>query len=113
VQLAAVEALDNYEHIVKKNSDVFQTRRDLFIERAQSFGWGIPKPKTTFYLWTRVPVKKMSSADFAKLVLERAHVVITPGNGFGSFGEGFIRLALTVEDSLLLEAVNRLGKVLS
>jgi LL-diaminopimelate aminotransferase len=67
-------------------------------------------PKATFYLWIQVP-KGYSSAEFSTLLIERTGIVATPGNGFGEGGEGFIRMAITVDESRLTEAIERLKRI--
>ena len=81
------------------------------IEGLAAAGWQITKPSASLYLWTRVPTKESSMA-FASRVLERAHVVLTPGVGFGPSGEGYIRISLTVPTGRIQEAIARLSKVL-
>lgn len=69
--------------------------------------WQIQLPKATFYLWLKIP-SRFSSLEFAELLMERCGVIVTPGIGFGSCGEGYIRIALTVSEERLEEAVKRI-----
>jgi len=73
-------------------------------------GLEVEKPKATFYLWVRVP-HGYTSSDFTVHLLTKAGIVTTPGNGFGSHGEGYIRFALTVGKERLFEAVERMSRV--
>jgi len=73
----------------------------------EEVGLEVDRPKATFYLWIRVP-RGYTSARFATLLLERGGIVATPGNGFGEDGEGYIRMALTVDEKRLKEAIERL-----
>ena len=109
IQWAGVEALRRDEE-VERTREVFRRRRDLMVEGLRSLGFSLSPPSATFYLWFRVP-KGYTSASFAELVLTEAGVVVTPGNGFGEAGEGYIRLALTVSEEKLKEALERLKRL--
>ncbi len=111
VQYAAIAALEMDEQPLREVCAVYQQRRDAVVDGLAQAGWAIPKPSATFYLWAPVP-GGVSSMDFARRVLEQAHVVITPGSGFGPSGEGFVRFSLTVPVERLREAVARIAKVL-
>jgi LL-diaminopimelate aminotransferase len=74
-------------------------------------GWDIKPPRASFYFWVPVP-RGFTSASFAELVLEKAGVIITPGNGYGQYGEGYFRIALTVDKERINEAFDRLEKAL-
>jgi LL-diaminopimelate aminotransferase len=80
------------------------------VEGLQGIGLEVEKPKATFYLWIQVP-KRYTSAQFATLLLEQAGIVGTPGNGFGEAGEGYIRMAITVDEIRLKEAIERLKRI--
>lgn len=75
---------------------VYEARRDRLCKGLRALGWDVPTPKATFYIWARVPVRGMSSAEFATALLERAHVLVIPGNGYGDEGEGYVRMSLTL-----------------
>ncbi len=111
VQEAAIAALEAGDELVQANVAIFQQRRDLLVEALGQAGWAVPKPKATFYVWARVPTQESSMA-FAQRVLTQAHVVITPGIGFGPHGEGYVRLSLTSPTERLHEAAARLAKTL-
>ena len=80
------------------------------VKGLRELGLEVDLPKATFYLWIRVPLG-YTSAQFATLLIENAGIVATPGNGFGDAGEGYIRMTLTVDESRLQEAINRLKKI--
>ncbi|RLA85205.1 MAG: LL-diaminopimelate aminotransferase [Deltaproteobacteria bacterium] len=84
-------------------------RRDVMVEGLRSLGFKVEPPKATFYLWLKVP-EGYTSRDFAERLLE-AGVVVTPGVGFGEWGEGYVRMALTVTEGQLREALRRLREV--
>ena len=107
VQEAGIEALRIEEQLTPSIREVYQTRRDLLIKGLRELGWRAQPPKASFYVWLRVPVP-CSSLDFAQKLLTECGVVVAPGVGFGNFGEGYIRLSLTVEDRKIKEAVERI-----
>lgn len=111
VQWAGIAALGADPGLLEETVRIYHQRRDLVVERLGQAGWTITPPSATFYLWTRVPTSESSMA-FATRLLERAHVVVTPGVGFGACGEGSVRLSLTVPTPRLEEAVARIAKAL-
>ena len=111
LQYAAIDALQGDQTSLQQAIATYQQRRDLLIENLAQAGWTIPKPQATFYIWAPVPGGG-PSIEFAKRILEHAHVVITPGIGFGAHGEGFVRFSLTAPTERLQEAVTRIQKVL-
>ena len=112
LQVAGIKALDIAERHTQKMNDLYQERRDALVDGLNSIGWAVPKPKATFYVWTRIPKSYKSSIEFAGAVLKKADMVITPGIGLGESGEGYVRMALTVPKERMQEAVKRLGKIL-
>ncbi len=111
VQWAGIAALDGDQACLRDAVATYQQRRDLLVDGLTKAGWSVAKPSATFYIWTRVP-GKLSSMAFATKVLQQAHVVITPGVGFGPAGEGYVRLSLTLPTERIQEAVARLAKAL-
>jgi LL-diaminopimelate aminotransferase len=96
---------------VSEMCEVYKRRRDLLAEALVSVGVKVPTPRATIYMWIPVP-EGYSSASFSEHVLEQAGVVVTPGNGYGPAGEGFVRLSLTTPDDRIAEAVRRIEKSL-
>lgn len=109
IQLAAVCALEGPQDHLRDLAELYQARRDILVEGLTSLGWKVSKPKATFYVWARVP-EGYTSAGLAKALLETTDVVTTPGAGFGGSGEGYIRMALTVDKERIKEAVARIKK---
>lgn len=109
VQYAAIAALTGPQDCTRQMSEVYRERRDIVIEGFNSMGWNLKPPKATIYVWAPVP-KGYDSISFAEHVFEKTGVVITPGNGYGQYGEGFFRIALTVEKERLIEAIERMKK---
>jgi LL-diaminopimelate aminotransferase len=110
-QKAVAKVLTEGTGDMKKIRDMYQRRRDIFVEGCRKFGWEVPSPKAGLYIWFEVPKKGLPSMDFANRVLEEANVIMLPGSGFGQAAEGFMRVALTVTEDRLKEAVKRLGKL--
>jgi len=110
VQLAGIAALDGPDAHIKNMCALYQERRDILVSGLKSLDWQATNPKATFYLWIKVP-KKYNSIKFAKLLLDKADIVATPGVGFGKYGEGYIRMALTVSEERIKEAIQRLSKL--
>lgn len=111
IQLAGVSALESDNSHIEKMCAVYQERRDVLVDGFNSLGWQVKKPKATFYIWAKLPKKEKSSIEFAAKLLEKASLVATPGIGFGKFGEGFIRFALTVKKERMQEAITRLKSI--
>ena len=112
VQYAAITALlKTPDSDINALNGIYQKRRDLVHETLTSVGIAARKPKATFYMWCRVP-EGHSSASFATLMLEKAGVVVTPGAAYGSYGEGYFRISLTVPDARLAEAMDRIRKAI-
>lgn len=112
IQYAAVKGLTGPQDFVKKMQQTYQERRDILVDALNDMGWQLEKPKATFYVWAPVP-SGYTSTSFAEMVLEKAGVIITPGNGYGENGEGFFRIALTVEKNRMIEALDRIKKNIS
>lgn len=110
VQRAAAEALTGDQTAVRQLVDTYSKRRDCFIEALHEIGWNVTAPKGTFFAWLPVP-EGYSSAEFANLLLEKAHVVVAPGTGFGLKGEGYVRVGLLDSEERLTEAAERIGKL--
>jgi LL-diaminopimelate aminotransferase len=110
IQEAGTEALNHFNTPLPEIIKIYERRRDVMVAGLQGIGLEVEKPKATFYLWIQVP-RGYTSAQFATLLLEQAGIVATPGNGFGEFGEGYIRMALTVDETRLKEAIERLKKI--
>jgi len=107
IQIAGIEALkQGWEHHAK-SLKIYAERRDLMYEGLRELGFKLCKPKATFYLWVKTP-GNMTSTEFAEYLLEKAGVIVTPGVGFGEYGEGFFRIALTTTQERLKEALRRI-----
>lgn len=114
IQYAGIKGLRNAEQSVRELCRIYQKRRDLMVDGFNRMGWKMAKPLGTFYIWAPVP-KGFDSASFAEYVLEKAGVIITPGNGYGQYGEGYFRVSITIPEERIKEGLRRLeenlGKV--
>lgn len=114
VQYAAIKALTGPQDCVTELTETYRKRRDVFVEGLNKIGWPVSKPKGTFYIWTRIPLKysALTSMEFATLMIEEAGVGVAPGTGFGEYGEGFIRFALVEPEERLVVALKKIQKLL-
>ncbi|MBI4115710.1 MAG: LL-diaminopimelate aminotransferase [Candidatus Omnitrophica bacterium] len=110
IQFAGIQALKKGRNAYQKNVQIYQKRRDLFVRGLNRLGWDVPMPKGTFYVWIPVP-PGYTSGELALKLLEDAAIVLTPGNGFGPNGEGYVRASLTNREERLEEALKRIEKI--
>ncbi len=110
IQEAGTEALYHLDTPLPESITIYERRRDIMVRGLHDIGLEVDRPKATFYLWIRVP-RGYTSSQFATLLMEQGGIVVTPGNGFGEEGEGYIRMALTVDEKRLNEAIERLRRI--
>lgn len=111
IQDAAIVALTGSQQCIRDMCDLYQRRRDLIVDALRDIGLECNAPKATIYVWAKVPEGE-TSESFATKLLEQAHVIVTPGSGYGPDGEGFVRISLTTPDDRLLEAVRRIKETM-
>ncbi len=111
IQDAAIVALTGDQQCIADMCDLYQQRRDSVVEALRSIGLECTTPKATIYVWAKVPEGE-TSESFATKLLEQAHVIVTPGSGYGPDGEGYIRISLTTPDERLMEAVRRIKETM-
>jgi LL-diaminopimelate aminotransferase len=107
IQYAAIEALNGPQNCIKEHNDVYQRRRDLIVDTLNKMGLEAQPPKASLYIWAKVP-HGFTSVEFTNDLLDKVGVVVTPGTGYGSNGEGYVRLSLTIADALLLKGLSRM-----
>ncbi len=107
IQDAAAAAFTVDQSLIDSLNKMYQDRRDAAESGFRELGWDIKPSKATFYLWLPVP-KGMTSEEFVTQMLEKAHVVVPPGNGYGSCGEGYFRVALTKDVDTIKECIRRM-----
>ncbi len=110
VQEAATAAISGDLTFVNELVDIYERRRNVLVESLHKIGWKVEAPKGTFFSWFKVP-DGYTSGEFADLLLEKAHVVVASGNGFGTLGEGYVRFGLLDTEERLREAADRIGSL--
>lgn len=110
IQYAGITALDGDLACVAENNRIYQERRDILVDGLNRIGWKVEKPKASFYVWIPIPAG-MKSTEVTTRLIEEAAVVTTPGVGFGSYGEGYIRMTVTTSKERIAEAVDRIARV--
>ncbi|WP_270182596.1 pyridoxal phosphate-dependent aminotransferase [Alkalihalobacillus sp. CinArs1] len=110
IQEAAAEALLGSQKCVEDLNHMYESRRSVLIEGLKDIGWNVKAPAGSFFTWLKVP-ESFTSETFADYLLEEAKVVVAPGNGFGTYGEGYVRAGLLTSEDRLREAVSRIEKL--
>jgi alanine-synthesizing transaminase len=115
IQIASITALNGSQEYVEEIRERYSSRRDRLVEGLGRAGWEIPKPKGTMFVWAEIPdrFKQMGSLEFSKLLIRDAKVAVSPGIGFGNYGEGFVRFALVENEQRIMQAVRGIRKVLN
>jgi LL-diaminopimelate aminotransferase len=109
VQFAGITALKNENENITRMLEIYRNRRELVLDTLRKIGIDFKAPKGTFYLWVPVP-KGMTSLEFTDRLFEKTAVVVAAGPAYGKYGEGFIRISLTVPDARLKVAMARIEK---
>jgi len=114
IQIASIIALNANQKCVDEIVEIYQKRRDTLIKGLERAGWTIEKPRGTMYVWGRIPeaYRQMGSLEFAKLLLNEAKVVVSPGVGFGEYGDEHVRFALVENQHRINQAVRGIRKAL-
>jgi len=107
IQVAAIAALDGPQDCVEEVRAQYESRRDVLVKGLHEAGWMVEKPKASMYIWARIPepYMKMGSLEFAKHVLAKAKVSISPGIGFGDYGDDHVRFALIENEARTRQAI--------
>src|SRR5690349_1043141 len=109
-QESAITALTEDQRWIQERNKIYERRRDRLVPALNAAGIAAPLPRASLYIWARTPAG-LSSAAFADRLLDEAAIVVTPGPSFGSCGQGYVRMSLTVPDADVEEAVARLQKL--
>jgi alanine-synthesizing transaminase len=114
IQIASIIALRECEEDTRKICALYQKRRDVLVTGLKRAGWPVEKPRGSMFLWAPLPerFRPMGSLEFAKLLLEKAQVAVSPGIGFGPMGEGHVRFALVENDQRIRQATRAIGQFL-
>ena len=115
VQVAAIKALDEGDEFVEDIRSVYQNRRDVLVSGLCNAGWKVDPPKATMFLWAKIPsfLQSLGSLEFSKRLLLEANVAVSPGIGFGEYGEGYVRFSLIENEHRTRQAVRNIKRFLS
>ncbi|MED5618520.1 alanine transaminase [Ideonella sp. BN130291] len=107
LQVAAIAALEGDQQCVQDIAAKYQARRDVLVKGLNEIGWTVDKPKASMYIWARIPepYRELGSLEFAKQLLAKAKVSVSPGIGFGDYGDGHVRFSLIENESRIRQAV--------
>jgi len=114
IQIASLVALKECEKAAFETAEIYKKRRDALVDGLNKMGWKVKKPKATMFVWAKIPEPylSMGSLEFSKFLLKVAKVTVSPGVGFGEFGEGYVRFALVENEHRIKQAVRGIKKAL-
>ncbi|MFO7717213.1 MAG: alanine transaminase [Thermodesulfobacteriota bacterium] len=114
IQIASIIALNEDQQCVHEITDIYRERRDTLVNGLNRIGWNVESPQATMFLWAQIPeqFQHLGSVEFAKLLLREAHVAVSPGLGFGHYGDRHVRFALIENQHRTKQAIRGLKKVL-
>jgi len=115
IQIASIIALNGPQECVKEICDMYQARRDVLIDGLDKAGWKIDTPKATMFVWAEIPepFRKMGSIEFSKYLIKEARVAVSPGIGFGEYGDTHVRFALIENEHRLRQAAKGIKQALN
>jgi alanine-synthesizing transaminase len=115
IQVAAAAALNGPEDCIREMRATYKRRRDVLVESFANAGWTFEPPEASMFAWVRVPepFNEIGALEFSKLLVEKAHVAVAPGIGFGEHGEGFVRIALVENEQRIRQAARSIKRFLS
>ncbi|MDA0272109.1 MAG: aminotransferase class I/II-fold pyridoxal phosphate-dependent enzyme, partial [Proteobacteria bacterium] len=113
VQVAAIAALEGDQSCVAEIREMYRKRRDVLCEGLNAIGWEVTPPKATMFLWAKIPPQfaHMGSLDFSKHLLKEAAVAVSPGIGFGQYGDDHVRFALIENEHRTRQALRGIRKM--
>ncbi len=114
IQIAAIIALNSPQACVKDTVETYRARRDALVDGLNRIGWSLPKPKGTMFVWAKIPdsYRMMGSLEFCKFLLDKAKVAVSPGIGFGQYGDEHVRFALVENEHRTRQAIQGIKRVL-
>ena len=115
IQVASILALEGPQECVHEICDNYRRRRDVLVEGLNKIGWQVPLPRATMFLWARIPeqFRHLGSLEFSKLLLTDAKVAVSPGIGFGEYGDGYVRFSLIENEERTRQAIRGMKAMLS
>ena len=114
IQIAAIIALNSDQACVKEIVDTYRSRRDVLVDGLNRVGWPTDKPKATMFVWSKIPEQfaDMGSVEFSKFLIREAGVAVSPGRGFGEYGDDYVRFALVENEERTRQALRGIRSVL-
>jgi alanine-synthesizing transaminase len=115
IQVAATAALNGPQDCIEEMRGIYRRRRDVLVESFSRSGWDIPSPSATMFAWAPIPepFRELGSLEFSKLLLDKAQVAVSPGIGFGEYGEGYVRVALVENQQRILQAARNIKRFMA
>ena len=115
IQVAASAALNGPQDCIDEIRAIYRRRRDCLVDAMRRAGWQVPSPSATMFAWAPIPdmFAHLGSLEFSKLLLEKASVAVSPGVGFGEYGEGYVRIALVENEQRIRQAARNIRKFLA
>ena len=113
IQIAGIVALEGDQKHVEEIVEVHRKRRNLLVNGLNKLGWNVPLPQGTMFVWAPIPeeFRTLGSLEFSKLLIEDAKVAVSPGIGFGEYGEGYVRFALVENEHRIRQALRGLKQL--
>jgi alanine-synthesizing transaminase len=114
IQIASIIALNGSQKCVKEIRDMYKERRDALISGLNRVGWDVPSPKGTMFVWAKIPDPfiKMGSVEFSKFLIKEAKVAVSPGLGFGEYGDEYVRFALIENNMRINQGIRGIKKIM-
>lgn len=110
IQYAAIAALTGPDDFIEEQRQQYEARNRALCGGLRKIGWNVPDSQGTMFVWAKIPEEYESSADFCIRLMERTGVIVTPGSAFGSEGEGYVRMALVVDEQMIAEIIRVLDE---
>jgi alanine-synthesizing transaminase len=114
IQVAATAALNGPDDCIREMRETYKRRRDVLVESFGRAGWEIPPPRASMFAWAPIPetFQSLGSVEFSTLLVEKAEVAVSPGIGFGEYGEGYVRIALVENEQRIRQAARNVRRFL-
>ena len=114
IQIASIIALRDSQECVQETVSIYKQRRDVLVEGLNRIGWQVEKPKATMFVWAKIPERfqHLGSVEFSLKLIREARVAVSPGVGFGEYGNGYVRFALVENPHRIRQAIRELRKII-
>jgi alanine-synthesizing transaminase len=115
IQVASIAALEGPQDCVAEICETYRSRRNVLVEGLNKLGWPVALPRATMFVWAQIPdqYRKMGSLEFSKLLLNEAKVAVSPGIGFGDYGDGHVRFSLIENEERTRQALRGIKHMLT